>query len=95
MPKLCEILPLPGLRLFLRYEDGVEGEVDVSDMAGKGVFTLWDDPKIFGQVAISPESGAPTWPGEIDICPDALYWELTGTMPSEVNSGADSETRSL
>jgi len=95
MPKLCEITPLPGLRLFLRYEDGVEGEVDVSDMAGRGVFIAWDDRKLFDQVAISPESGAPTWPGEIDLCPDALYLELTGMMPSEVESISDSETRPL
>ena len=31
----------------------------------------WADPDIFGMVFL--EYGAVTWPGEIDLAPDAMY----------------------
>ena len=39
------------------------------------------EPGRFAQVRLS-EAGAVEWPGEIDLCPDALYLELTG-KPAE------------
>ena len=32
-----------GFRLWLRYDDGASGEVDLSDLAGRGVFAAWID----------------------------------------------------
>jgi len=69
----------PQYRLWVRFEDGVEGEVDLSDMVGKGVFSRWENAREFAQVFIDAESGAPVWPGELDVAPDALYHELAGT----------------
>jgi Protein of unknown function (DUF2442) len=81
--KLCEISPKDGYRLFLRYDDGACGEVDLSSYAGRGVFTAWLQPGVFEQVTLA-EAGYPEWPGEIDLCPDALYMQLTGKSPEEV-----------
>jgi len=44
MLRPTEVTPLPGFRLRLRYTDGTEGEVDLSHLAGRGVFRLWDSP---------------------------------------------------
>jgi hypothetical protein len=63
--------PLSGFRIELRFDNGETGVVDVSEFAGRGVFAAWHDPRIFGQVAIT-QDGALEWPGEIDLCPDAL-----------------------
>lgn len=69
----------PEFRLHVRFSDGVEGEVDLSDVAGKGVFHRWTDhPSEFSQVAVDPVSGAPVWPGGLDVAPDRLYREVTG-----------------
>lgn len=73
---IVEVRPLPGYRLWLRFDDGVEGEVDVSHLVGKGVFAAWNDPDFFAQVYVNPESGTVTWPGDLDLAPDALYWEI-------------------
>ena len=81
--KLTEIVPRDGYRLFLRYDDGACGEVDLSSYAGRGVFTAWLQPGVFEQVTLA-EAGYPEWPGEIDLCPDALYMQLTGKSPEEV-----------
>ncbi|MBM3852905.1 MAG: DUF2442 domain-containing protein [Verrucomicrobia bacterium] len=75
--KLIEVSPQTGFRLSLRYDDGVAGVVDLSPLAGLGVFAAWLQPGVFEQVTLSP-SGAPEWPGEIDLCPDALFLEITG-----------------
>lgn len=66
-----------GYRIWLRYSDGTAGEVDLSHLAGRGVFSVWSDRAFFERVCIS-ESGAIAWSDEIDLCPDALYMQLTG-----------------
>ena len=57
--------------------------MDLSDLAGRGVFEAWEDPAFFDAVRIS-ESGALEWPGGVDICGDAVYLRLTGKAPEEV-----------
>jgi len=81
--KLTEVFPKDGYRLFLRYDDGACGEVDLSSYAGRGVFSAWLTPGVFEQVFLA-EAGHPEWPGDIDLCPDALYMKLTGKSPEEV-----------
>lgn len=78
-----EVKPLPGYRLHVRYSDGVAGEVDLSDLVGRGVFAAWNDPRVFEQVAIG-SGGEITWSDQIDLCPDAIYLEITGKRPEEV-----------
>ncbi len=57
--------------IWIRYDDGSEGEVDFSNLAGKGVFALWDDYEEFKKVKIA-EDGAIYWNGEVELCPDYL-----------------------
>jgi hypothetical protein len=81
--RIMELAPRDGYKLFLRFEDGASGEVDLSSFAGRGVFTAWLEPGFFEQVILSND-GSPEWPGEIDLCPDALYMRLTGKRPEDV-----------
>ncbi|MCZ7648177.1 MAG: DUF2442 domain-containing protein [Planctomycetota bacterium] len=81
--RIVEVSAQKGFKLFLRYSDGAEGVVDLSALAGQGVFASWLKPGVFEQVRLA-ESGAPEWPGEIDLCPDALYLELTGKTAEEI-----------
>lgn len=74
---------LEGYRLWLRYSDGIEGEVDLSHLVGRGVFKAWQDKAFFEAVHID-EAGAVSWGEEIDLCPDALYLQLMGKSPEEV-----------
>jgi len=74
---------LPGYRLWLRYSDGAEGEVDLSDLARRGVFKAWEDKAFFEAVTID-EAGAVAWGEGIDLCPDALYLRLTGKAPDDL-----------
>lgn len=70
-------------RLFLVYDDGVSGVVDLAFLAGRGVFSKWLEPGVFKAVTLG-EAENPAWPGGVDHCPDALYMMLTGKRPEEV-----------
>ncbi len=83
MMKLLDAKPRSNYRLWLRYENGAEGEVDLSDFAGRGVFQAWREPGMFDRVEIG-EDGALHWGEQIDLCPDAMYLRLTGETPEEV-----------
>jgi hypothetical protein len=81
--KIVEVKPLPAYRLELKFESGESGVVDLSDFVGRGVFAAWEVPEVFEQVAVTTE-GAVEWPGELDMCPDALYLRMTGKRPEEL-----------
>lgn len=64
----------PGYRLHVRFRDGLEGEVDMSAMVrspSAGVFASLADPARFAEAYV--EHGVVTWPGEIDLAPDAMH----------------------
>jgi len=83
VPRPVEVRPLPNYRIWLRYDDGVAGEIDLSEFKGRGVFAAWDDPAFFETVRLASH-GAVEWGNDIDLCPDALYMQLTGKSPEEL-----------
>ena len=91
MFKPLEVRALSGYRIWIRYEDGSEGEVDLSHLAGRGVFALWNDEAAFENVRTA-EDGAIRWTEEVELCPDATYFKLTGKTPEEVFSTLKSKT---
>ena len=50
---------------------GTSGKVQFKPSHLKGVFEPLKDPEIFRQAYI--ENGAVTWPGNVDLAPDAMY----------------------
>jgi hypothetical protein len=83
MFKPVKVTPLPGYVVRIRYADGVDGEVDLSHLVGKGVFSIWNDPSSFTSVSIGA-SGEIKWSQEVELCPDSLYLQITGKSPEEV-----------
>jgi hypothetical protein len=83
MYKPIEVKTLADYKLWVRYADGVEGEIDLSHLAGRGVFSLWNDYAAFEQVYIG-SGGEIAWGDEIDICPDTVYMAITGKAPEEL-----------
>ena len=81
--------PRDGYRIWIRYSDGSEGEIDLSHLAGHGVFAAWDDRSYFEKVHVT-EHRSIAWDDLIELCPDALYMELTGLTVEELMAGAKS-----
>ena len=62
------------LKLKITFLDGLSGTVEFEPSHLTGVFAPLKDPAFFSQVHI--ESGAVTWPGGIDLAPDAMHKEI-------------------
>jgi hypothetical protein len=83
MPTPIEVRALDNYRLWVKYSDGDQGVVDLSNFAGDGVFALWNDYREFQKVHIGP-GGEIAWSEQIDMCPDAIYLQITGQNPEDL-----------
>jgi hypothetical protein len=83
MIRTTAVRALPNYRLYLEFSDGEHGEVDLSDLAGKGVFAVWDDYSIFQNVRIGDHREV-KWTDDIELCSDSLYLRLTGKTPEQL-----------
>jgi len=83
MHRITDVKVLEDYKLDLTFADGTRGTVDLSQLAGKGVFALWKDYAAFREVRIGP-SGELVWGEQIDLCPDALYLQATGQKPEDI-----------
>jgi hypothetical protein len=64
-------------KLFVEFEDGVSGEIDLSNMLDGPVFGPLNDPHLFKAVGIDG-FGVINWVTGADLAPDALYKDLKG-----------------
>ena len=72
--RLTKVKPLANYELEVEFNDGAQGVVEMiklilSDRAG--VFAALKDQDLFNKVHL--EYGVLTWPGEIDLAPDAMH----------------------
>jgi len=84
--KPLQVKALPGYRIYLEFSDGTKGEVDLSDLAGNGVFQVWKDYNFFEKVHIGDHREI-KWNDEIELCADSLYLRVTGKSREEFLSG--------
>jgi len=75
IPYLNSAVPLPGYKLFVEFDDGVRGNVDLSAWVGKGVFKAWHDENNFKKFIITSDKKL-EWNDNIDMDPDAFYLKL-------------------
>ena len=57
--------------LWVRFHDGLEGVVEFLPTAFRGVFAHLREPGAFRLAHV--EEGVLTWPGELDLAPDAMH----------------------
>jgi len=72
--RVDSVEPLPDYRLKVRFVDGTEGVVEMRRLISSphaGVFEALRDPIVFARAHVF--LGAVTWPGELDLSPDAMY----------------------
>jgi hypothetical protein len=71
---VVEVKAGPGRKLHVRFADGTNGIVRFDDGFFTGVFEVLKDETLFRRAYV--EQGAVTWPGELDLAPDAMYDEI-------------------
>lgn len=81
---IVEVQALAGHQLHVRFEDNVEGVVDVAHLVQfTGVFALLAGHDYFARVRADPETGTVVWPNGADLDPDVLYALVTNqALPS-------------
>jgi hypothetical protein len=89
MERIVRLEVRPPYRLYVEFDDGVQGEYDMSRRLNGPVFEALRDPAFFASVRMD-EYGVPVWPNGTDIAPDALHERLAARM---VNEGTPSSPR--
>jgi hypothetical protein len=59
----------------LTWATGARPVAEFAHLVGKGVFRAFADPAVFAQVSIGENGRSLEWPGELDFCADALWFE--------------------
>lgn len=63
-------------RLWLRFEDGVEGSVFLGNLLEIGAFRAWRDVHQFCRVSIDQAAATVVWEAGVRLDPDILYQDL-------------------
>ncbi len=72
MLHVTAVRPLGGTRLWLRLDDGREGEVELGPELEGPVFAPLRDPALFAQGPLDPETRTIAWPTGADFAPEFL-----------------------
>ncbi|MEI8132537.1 MAG: DUF2442 domain-containing protein [Leptolinea sp.] len=81
---IVEVTPLENYHLRIRFEDGIDGDVDVSQLVKfTGVFAPLVEEVFFQRVRLDPELGSICWENGADLDTDVLYALISGEpLPS-------------
>jgi broad specificity phosphatase PhoE len=85
MPRIMTVLALPDRRLFVRFDNGISGAVEVGAQLGNTAVDALRDEVLFGHVTID-DFGAVRWSTGAAIAADVLYELLTSHSVSASNS---------
>jgi len=73
IPRLTEAKYVRDYILHLRFADGTEGDVDLSQELEGEVFEPLKELTVFQAFILSPELHTVTWPNGADFAPEFLY----------------------
>jgi len=71
---VTEVRVVGDFALAVRFQDGLEGGVKFLPSFFRGVFSHLASAPEFKKVHVV--DGVVTWPGELDLAPDAMYAEI-------------------
>ena len=72
--RISDVRVIEDNAVWVRFFDGLEGVVRFQPGFFRGVFSHLADPTQFRRAAVV--NGAVTWPGDLDLAPDAMHFEI-------------------
>lgn len=75
--KITEARYTKGTKFYVRFDDGVEGELDYTDFNTKGIGAELLDPEKLSELFVEEHFGNVSWPNGVDICKDYLHQILS------------------
>ena len=88
LPHVSQVRHVRGHVLWLRFSDGVEGEVDLADGLEGELLAPIRNPAIFARATV--RHGTLVWPNGADWAPEPLYERLLaakGSVPRSTDDG--------
>ena len=76
LPRLRQAEYRSDYRIWLKFADGVEGEVDLEAELWGEVFEPLKDKTLFADFALDAELETIVWPNGADLAPEFLYQKL-------------------
>jgi len=73
MMDIVEAKHVAEYRIWLRFEDGSNGEVDLASELDGPIFEPLRDPSYFRRFSVNPDLGTIAWPNGADFAPEFLY----------------------
>ena len=77
VPKLKEAKYISAYTIWLRFEDGLEGEVDLESELWGEVFEPIKDQEEFKAFQLNSELNTIAWPCGADFAPEFLYQSIS------------------
>jgi hypothetical protein len=72
LPRVTDARYIRGYRIWLRFSDGAEGEVDLSSELHGPIFEPLKDMAFFRRFVVHPELKTLVWPNGADLAPEFL-----------------------
>ena len=76
LPRLKEAKYQGDYRVWLKFADGVEGEVDLEKELWGEVFQPLRDKARFAELSVNEDIDTLVWPNGADFAPEFLYQQL-------------------
>jgi Protein of unknown function (DUF2442) len=67
-------------RVWLRFADGLSGEIDLERELWGPVFVPLRDVAEFAKLRVEPDLGTIVWPNGADLAPEFLYDEVKAAL---------------
>ena len=82
MNAVTSVVAKPGYKLHVVFDDGVAGEIDLTDRLFGPMFEPLRDESFFASARVDA-FGAVCWPNGADLAPDALHDTLARSASGE------------
>lgn len=63
-------------RLWVSFDDGTSGEVDLKNQLKGSMFEPLNNPEFFSKLSVDPELETVVWPNGADLAPEFLKTHL-------------------
>lgn len=73
-----------GHRMWIRFNDGLEGEIDLSSELKGPIFQPLEDPEYFAKFVVDDTL---TWPNGADFAPEFLHDRVSNARRGRVERG--------
>ena len=82
-PRLSDARHISDYIIWLRFSDGVEGEINLRDELWGEMFEPLREPSVFRRFIVHPELHTLVWDNGADLSPEFLYQQILSTSTKQ------------